>query len=232
MNSKQNNNNKSIERKKPIKNQKSRTTLGLKKNTITPLRIVRDLMYIDENFVRNNNADQYYVADLKINDLYDPDPLILSGSVTGFAEQMNFYEFYRVLSAEVDLQVINNENFGVNWGIVMSNIPLSGVIGTKYQALSYLENGFTTGAKLLASKGGQDRGQTHFTIEMSDIVGNKRQYLAEQGYVGQGLASPSTLLYLTLIVTSPTSTTLTNGITSFLKIVFRSEFFQRKALST
>ncbi len=222
-----------IERKKPIKRtNKSRTTVGLKKNTITPLHIVRELMYIDENFVRNNNADQYYVADIRINDLYDPDPLILSGSVTGFAEQMNFYEAYRVLSAEVDLQVINNENFGVNWGVVLSNIPLAGVIGTKFQGLSYLENGFTTGAKLLASKGGQDRGSAKFTIEMSDIVGNKRQYLAEQGYTGFGLASPNLPLYMSLIVTSPTSTTLTNGVTTFLKIVFRSQFFQRKALST
>jgi hypothetical protein len=199
---------------------------------VTPIRIERTLSFVDEEYQRASNPNQYMVYDIKINDLYDPNPLILSGSVTGFAEQMNFYEYYRVLNVEIDLEISNNENFGVLWGFVLSNIPLTGVIGDKFQALSYLENGFTTGANLLAAKGGSDRGKVKAHTPLWKILGNKRQYMADDNYVGKGLASPNIPLYFTLIVGSSTSGTLTNGVTTYLKFNFRTEFFQKKALST
>jgi len=205
---------------------------SISKNQITPVRIERSLYYIDENLSRNNVGAQYLVFDYRINDLWDPDPLILSGSVTGFQQQMAFYNLYRVLTVEAQVDISNNENFPVLWGIVYSNQPLVGVASTKLIALSFLENGFSSGAKILSAKGGADRGGVRAKTPVYEILGNKKEYMADVRYAGQGLASPSLPLYMSLIVVGSSSTNLANGVGVFLKLNFQTEFFGRRPLNS
>jgi len=198
---------------------------------VTPTRIERSLYYIDENLVRTNAGSQYLVYDLKVNDLFDPDPLILSGSVSGFSEYMAFYDLYRVLKVKLDLEISNNEDFSILWGVVFSTAALAGIAGSKIIALSYLENGLTSGAKILAAKGGSDRGKFTAELPVWKILGNKKEYMADISYTGFGSASPGSILYMSLIVVSATNTNLTNGVSTFLKLGMHSEFFSRKPLS-
>lgn len=190
-----------------------------------PPRIRRTLNYVDSSYVRNNPGNNYLVYSFRINDLYDPDPLILSGSVSGFKEIMQFYQYYRVLVAKMVVEVSNNEAFSLFYGICFSQSNLTGVITTRDDAMNALESGFSTRPKLLAAKGGMDRARLSTQITISKLLGDAKQYQAEQSYVGIGLATPAIPLWANFIVCSPTGAALVNGYTNSTTITMTSEFF-------
>ena len=75
-------------------------------------------MYRDNSYTRNNPGNNFLVYSLRINDLYDPDPLVLSGSISGFKEMMQFYQYYRVKFFSAAIQLFNNEAFPLMYGAV------------------------------------------------------------------------------------------------------------------
>jgi hypothetical protein len=210
-------------KKNPSNGLKASSSLHV--GTIMPPRIRRNLSYIDSTYNRTNAGANYLVYSFRVNDLFDPDPLILSGSVSGFKEIMQFYQYYRVIVSSLELKITNNETFSLLWGIFYSTNNYVGSLPNRDAAINTLENGFTSGSKVLAAKGGMDRDSMTCSIPVGEILGNQVTYLAEAGYAGIGLASPSLPLYLHLIVASPGVTNLSNGVTTFLKIGFNTEFY-------
>jgi len=192
---------------------------------IMPPRLVRKLRYNDSSFVRNNPGNNFLVYSFRVNDLYDPDPIVLSGSVTGFKEIMQFYQYYRVLEVTVHATVTNAEAFTLIYGGVFSQSNLTGSISTRDDAVNALESTFSSRARLLAAKGGMDKGTLSMTINLGTLLGDTMQYKAESNYTGVGLATPTTPLWFNFIVASPTGTALTNGYTNATVITFKSEFF-------
>jgi hypothetical protein len=199
-------------------------------NDIMPPKLIKTLNYIDSAYVRNNPANNFLVYSFRINDLFDPDPLILSGSISGFKEIMQFYSYYRVQKIDVSFKIFNNENFAILYGAVFSQSNLTGVIGTRDDAINALENDFSTRARLLSAKGGMDHEDIHFGLPVWQLLGEKKQYEAEQSYTGLGLATPAQPLWLNFIVASPTGTALTNGYTNSTTLSMTSEFFGRTNL--
>jgi len=204
---------------------------SLNENNVMPVRISRVLNYIDSNYVRSNSGANFLVYNFRVNDLYDPDPLILSGSISGFKEIMQFYNYFRVKKLTVDLEIANNENFSLLWGIFFSQGNYLGTFPNRDSAINSLENGLSTGAKLLAAKGGMDRDKLECEIEMGRILGDYKQYTAEVGYTGTISSSPSLPLYMVLVVASPTGTAIVNGVTTHLKLKFHSDFFAKTNLN-
>ena len=138
------------------------------RDDITPVRFVRSkLYYNDGSTVRNNPGGNYLVYSMRINDLYDPDPAILTGSVSNFKEMMQFYSYYKVEYSDIEWTLINLENFPLSCGIVFSQSNLTGVISSLADAQNALENDFTTGVRTVSAKGGIDK--TTFTITKFDI---------------------------------------------------------------
>ena len=78
---------------------------------IMPAHIRRKLRYVDSAYVRNNPGNNFLIYSFRVNDLYDPDPLILSGSLSGFKELMQFYAQYRVLRITAAVTIVNIETF-------------------------------------------------------------------------------------------------------------------------
>jgi len=143
---------------------------------------------------------------------------------------MQFYNLYRVKHVEIDLEICNNEAFPILWGMFFNRDSYVGSIPNRDAAINTLENGMTTGAKILAAKGGIDKDHITVSCDIAAILGNPDQYDAEQGYTGTISTSPSLPLYLNLIVCSPNATNLSNGCTTYLKLKFRSEFFAKTNL--
>jgi len=194
---------------------------------IMPPRIVRKLNYIDSVYQRNNAGNNYLVYAFRINDLYDPDPLLLTGSISGFKEIMQFYTTYRVMNFKIHLKISNNEAFPLLYGYVFSQTSLVGVIPTRDQAIDALENDYSTRARMLSAKGGIDTEEIQSQIHPAEVLGDQRQYNAELGYSGQGLATPAIPLWLNLIVASPSGAAIANGVTTALTLEYVSEFFGR-----
>lgn len=196
-------------------------------NLIMPPRHVASLMYVDGAYVRNNPGNNYLVYSFRINDLYDPDPLILSGSVSGFKELMQFYQYYRVLNFSASIQISNNESFDLMYGAVFSQSNLTGTITSRDDAINALENNYCKGPFLLSEKTGIDRATMNLRIKPANLLGVPRQYHSDTNYIGNGLATPSIPLWLNFIVCTPTGAVLANGYTTTTKFTFIAEFFGR-----
>lgn len=202
-------------------------TIPLHVNDVMPPRILRDLNYIDSGYVRNNGGANYLVYAFRANDLFDPDPLILSGSVSGFKELMQFYGLYRVIKTKIHMKITNNESFPLIYGYVFSQASLAGVVGSRDDAINALETNFSTRGRLISAKGGIDTDEIQSELSMSQLLGSKQQYNSEIGYAGVGQATPVIPLYINLIIASPNANLLPNGVTTALTFEYRAEFFGR-----
>lgn len=195
------------------------------KALIMPPVLLRNLRYVDASYVRNAPGNNYLVYSFRVNDLFDPDPLILSGSISGFKEIMQFYQYYRVLHCSAEIHVVNQESFPLMYGCVWSQSNLTGSISSRDDAMNALEDPMSVRAHILSAKGGLDRGTLTTSMQMSRILGIRSQYRSESNYAGNGLATPTVPLWLNFIVASPTGTALVNGYVSTTSLTFRSEFF-------
>lgn len=192
---------------------------------IMPRHIRRQLRYIDGSYSRNNPGGNYLVYSFRVNDLYDPDPAILSGSISGFKELMQFYQSYRVLYVNIDIQIVNAETFPLMYGFCFTSTNLTGVISSRDDAINALENNLSTRARILSGKGGIDRARLTRHMKIHSIVGDKRTYLSDLDYSGQGLATPAKVLWLNFIVATTTGAVLTNGYATTTNITFDAEFY-------
>jgi hypothetical protein len=196
--------------------------------SIMPAQKYSKLYYNDGSTVRNNAGGNFLVYSMRINDLYDPDPALLSGSVSNFKEMMQFYSYYKVDSCDLTWTLINLETFPLSAGIVFTQSNLSGVISSLSDAQNALENDFTTGVRTISGKGGLDK--TTFSITKFDIhrlLGNKQQYEGDINYSGLGLATPTVPFWANFIVWAPTGGTLSNGYANSTKLQFYSHFYGR-----
>jgi len=97
-------------RKKPRGGKKHPSNVTIQRNIISETTITV-LHYTDLTLSRlNAAAAQFALFSLRLNDVYDPDPLFGTGSLSGFNEYCQFYNRYRVLSAKVHWEIVNTTN--------------------------------------------------------------------------------------------------------------------------
>jgi len=165
---------------------------------------------------------------MRINDLYDPDPAILSGSVSNFKEMMQFYSYYKVHALDITWTIINLETFPLSCGIAFTQTNLTGTISSLADAQNALENDFVTNVRTISGKGGLDK--TTFNITKFDIhklLGDSAQYEGDVQYSGLGLATPSIPFWANFIVWAPTNQVLSNGYANSTKLQFYTHFYGR-----
>lgn len=185
------------------------------------------LRYLDAVLVRNAPGASFYVFALRLNDLFDPDPAILSGSVSNFKEVMLFFLYYIVLNARIRWSFTNLESFPLNFGIALGNTNLALSIGSAADAVNAMENDNVTPFKQVSGKGGLDRAIIAMPeIDIGRLI-SKGPYKNSNDYRGVGLASPPLALWANFIVVSPTNASIANGFTSNLSIEYYSEFTGR-----
>jgi hypothetical protein len=197
-------------------------------NDIMPYKKVSTLTYLDASPVRNSPGTSFLVYSMRINDLYDPDPLILSGSISNFKEMMSFYSYYRVLTTAIRWSVSNLETFPIAAGIVFSQTNLTGTLPNLAACQNAFENDFATPIRILSAKGGMDKIDINLPPQsISRLLGIGTQYRSDIAYAGAGLATPSIPLWANFIVYAPTGSTLTQGYTNNTTLRMKSEFFGR-----
>lgn len=204
--------------------------VGIHSNDLMPPSLTRYLKYIDGNLIRSNSGANYLVYALRINDVYDPDPLILSGNISGYKELMQFYYYARVQNFKLNMDISNNETFPVQYGVVFSSLSLPGTISNRDDALNALETSFTTGVRLLSGKGGIDREDISLSITPAKVVGTNAVYNTNIDYACQITSSPNIPLYCNIIICSPSGTNLINGVTTAVTCGYLTKFYSRTNL--
>jgi hypothetical protein len=211
--------------KKPVKNSQVPTLtdriLSSGNMDVIPTRKLVWLNYIDSTLVRNNAGFDYLTFNMRANSAYDPDPLLLSGGISGFSEYAKFYSFYRVLEIELSWAVSNKESFPVHLGLTASTNSL--LINSVATAIDTLENGYSLGPATISPSGGMDRVMITKRISLSKVWGSVAQYLADDNWASSVTTNPIFLVNLAFVAYA--SSPFMNGIDSDLRIRFHTEFF-------
>lgn len=206
--------------------EKSNPTGRIVSHNIMPPKLRRTLIYVDGNGVKSA-ASTFLVYSMRLNDLFDPDPILLSGSVSNFKEIMQFYQYYRVKRIRVTWTVSNLETFPLTIFYVLNQSALTGTIATSADAINAYENDYRSDLVTLAAKGGIDTKEFRSQwFPLKALIGDIEQYNT-LNYSGNGLASPPIPLWLNLIAVTPTGVNLTNGYANNMRIEFDSEFYGR-----
>lgn len=179
--------------------------------------------YVDSNLVRNNVGSDYLTFNMRANSAYDPDPLLLSGGISGFAEYANFFNQYRVLEIELSWTVSNKESFPVHLGVTASTGPL--LVNSVAKAIDILENGYSLGPATISPTGGMDRVMITKRISLPKVWGCVGQYLTDDNWASSVTTNPTFIVNLAFVAYA--SSPFVNGIDSNLRIRFHTEFYSR-----
>lgn len=160
-----------------------------------------------------------------MNGLYDPDPALGSGSISGFGEWSNLYRKYLVLKVRIKWDVTNLEAFPITICFCPSNFDISSLITDSSTALDIGEmNGGQV--RQLSQAGGMDRNRIDVVVNLSRFWGARGEFLDSSFFSGTGLANPTNLIFGQFAVAS--STALVNGINSTLKLIFTVRWYSRQ----
>jgi len=193
---------------------------------VVPYSSTKWLNYVDSTLVRNNAGSNYLVFYMRLNSAYDPDPLLLSGSLSGFSEWAAFYQYYRVEKVQISWGVVNKEAFPVKVGFLATAAPVP--ISGQLAAINTLENGEAQGPATVSQAGGQDRAMLIRTYDLAKIWGNTAQYRADDNWGAVTNTNPGFLVQGAFVAYA--SNNFVNGLDSDLRLRFQVKFYARKQL--
>lgn len=175
------------------------------------------------------SANPFYVYRFRLNDPYDPDPLLLSTGCAGWNEINAFYTYWRVLTVEVDWSIIANQSNPVLAGCFCSPDDQTSAVATVHDALDALENNYSTGAFALPQYASEPS-LVKFNIDIGKLSGDKRNYLSDNDYASTGSTNPNRMLFVHFVLIDTQKTSLSEGVAQSLTLKFKVKFYQRKQL--
>lgn len=154
--------------------------------------VLVDLTYPDTTLVKTNSGLPYLSWRYRMNSVFDPDPLVLSGSVPGHTAWSGFFEYYRVVAISYNIDISNLESTGVD--VVVC--PTLNDLGSNYINTNELFGNPHATVALLSAKGGQDRVRLSGSIDLGTFYGSSQQYLGNDGFNSLVSGNPTVMFYL------------------------------------
>lgn len=191
--------------RKPIQKQTVMSDLSMVKvspnprrmrNTITPEYKLSSLHFNSDllNFTPATNS--YGSKVFKINDLYDPDPSLLTSSIAGFAELARYYYYHLVVKVRVQIIVSNREAFPAKVYCGVFNEDPSPSLSSAQAVIDLAENPMVTAVREVSAQGGQDKTTLSLTANLANVVGDVAYFYGSGYYTTYYNNSPSTNLIL------------------------------------
>lgn len=208
-------------------NRQTRSTKNLHIQDVMPHRHLCWMNYIDDSATRTSSTT-YMLFRYRANYPYDPDPLLLTGSIAGYKELAAIYRSVRVTAVEYEWRVTNLQSTPIELGVVPSNMDLASVVSSISTATDVLEQPFSSGVRTLSQAGGMDRTVIKGTINLARVYGSSN-YRTDISTASLLSGVPAVLIYLNFIVLSPAN--LTSGIYSGLRLRFQTEWYDRQIIS-
>jgi hypothetical protein len=194
-----------------------------------PPHIIRKLNFIDGNPLRFNALSNYVYWRYRANSVFDPDPLILTGGISGFTELAALYREYRVTHLEFEWNISNRESFPVMIGLAFTTLDVVGTITSGAAAFNLLENGYSTRGKILSAAGGQDRFTFKGKVSIADLFGNPEQYAGDNSYAANVTGDPARLLFANCVAVSTTGANMALGVSISMTLRYTTQFFNRQS---
>jgi hypothetical protein len=178
------------------------------------------LKYFDPTMTRNNAGLTYLSWRYRMNSVYDPDPSVASGAISGFNEWAAIYSTYRVLSIRYQVRIANNETFPLQIAVAptLTDIGINSPLSIDLSEIKYAK--YT----MMAAKGGLDSIYLEGIIRMDKLFG--ASYLYDPTFNSAVTTNPATILYLNVGSTAPSP--LINGVTPSVRISYDVLFYRRQ----
>jgi hypothetical protein len=188
------------------------------------------LIYLDSIDARFTSGSLNYGSfDIRLNSLYDPDPLLSTGSLSGVTGFGEFYRRYRVLKVDIHWTIINSSDEPITCFFVAgSAIPPA---STRLLTIDLSEDPTSSPLVTLSSAGGMNRGTIRKSYELSQLLGNALMYEAESiydGFLGGAPTNPNTIISAKFCAFGPSASSTISSIYSVLKITMHTRFYDRQ----
>jgi hypothetical protein len=191
-----------------------------------PKTLVNTLHFTDEALIKTNAGQQYLYWRVRMNDAFDPGPLILSGSMSGFNEMAALYRRYLVLNFRAELTFVNNESTPVFLAAVPTDIDQATVVTSAASAINLGEYAMAKSC-LLAQSTGMNRTSFKFNINLPVFVGQQGAYKDSLTYSGLNNVSPATFVFFN-IAAACTSNFTALGLTQRASYSMRIKWCERQ----
>jgi hypothetical protein len=200
-------------------------------STAFPTNQMRKMVFHERLLLQG--AVPFIVQDYRVNNPFSPTGG--AGTCTGFAQLAAIYAEYLVVKIRFRFNVVSNENaLPVFFGCILRDTQPSTTIASWANANDSLELAPTTGPLVVGETSGQGVYRSKwYTVDPSDIVGNRLQYYGSGSYAGLTSTSPSSIVWLSfLLVSDVSATNLTNGGFIDMFIEMTTNFFSLKNLAS
>jgi len=182
-------------------NNKGNTSVQLFRGKITHIvsdRQIVMLSYYDSSYrTRGVLSSVSGFWRYRINTLWDPDPLVFTGSVAGLFEWSKFYNLYRVLEVRVKSTISNvDENNVLNFVMMPSPYDITAFLGSTTSVGELNENPMAITKQCGIAWGGKDKIHLNQTIRLADLYGSKSEYLSSPNTSAAINTDPVTQLFL------------------------------------
>lgn len=184
------------------------------------------LHYQDTILSRNNAGAVYCTWRYRMNSAYDPDPLLASGSISGFNEYAALYFNYLVVDFSAHIEVVNNEPQPV---VIVWTPTISDLGGNSSLVDQFPEMTNFSGSKVLSAKSGQDRARLNRTINLARFEGSPAWYVLDT-YGSSVTTNPTAVRYFNIGFYA--SAALTLGVTASVRLTYRVYFSKRRPVAT
>jgi len=169
------------------------------------------MLFYEPNLAIVPGGVAFYVKDWRMNDVYDPDPSIGGGSVSGFTQFVALWNIWRVDRFRFRYEIVNMETaVPLQFFFTMKDWQPSIVLNTYAKCQDAAEVSGSTQPHILgvlngnnvyrSGNGANPDKEWSPWIRPSAILGDQLLYRASAGYSGQGSASPSSVIWLSVVV--------------------------------
>jgi len=185
-----------------------------------PDAVLVDLYYQDGTETRNNAGGLVLSWRYRNNSVYDPDPLLGTGSISGFVEWAAFYDRYRVIEFSYDLDIVNMETFPV----VVSAAPTLLDVGANYASTIDFP-AFPYGSKrVLGTSAGQGRSRLSGQLNLAMFEGSPAYY-TDSAFSSVITGNPTNVRYMNFGIVPQAA--LVNGVFISCRLGFRVLLYER-----
>lgn len=163
---------------------------------VVPDRQFVKLSYIDTDspVIVPGGASAYGYNTYYLNSAYDFNAALASTSIPGFQEWSYLYRNYRVMAVKASITAVNNATGKPVIVGFIANPYATGLL-TSWKAFMESTSNPHTRQRELSSPGGMDRASFKIYVPLAKLIGDRREYLADDHYSAAISASPAVLLY-------------------------------------
>ncbi len=160
-----------------------------------------------------NSGSAYAGKMLYANNLYDPDPAILTSSVAGYTDNMNFYFYCLPVTVNTKVVLTNREAFPVKCCVLFSIQQADTLFSSTQNIIDLGENPISTEWHELSSAGGQDRATLRLKVNLARANGNEFEYNGNaQSYSCQPTSGPPFPMFMSVLVYSSSNNFTSSGV--------------------